>query len=129
MQRDWLFTLNTVWLHNGPVPPSQSWQINITSQIQKNTNRNVTSPMTILKTILIRTLKLSQYLKNILISYQKKFGAKMLINNEVTGVFLNPLTTLLSAFLSLCHIIYIRKQTTHFLQNMQSTLRKVLTNN
>ena len=90
---------------------------------------NVTSSMTLLITIWIRTLKLSQYLKNILISYQKKFGAKMLINNEVTGVFLNPLTTLLSAFLSLCHIIYIRKQTTHFLQNMQSTLRKVLTNN
>ena len=38
--------------------------------------------MTLLKTVRLRKLKLSRYLKNILFSYQKKFGAKILINNK-----------------------------------------------
>ena len=40
------------------------------------------------KTVRLRKLKLARYLKNILFFYQKKFGAKILINNKVIKVLL-----------------------------------------
>ena len=50
--------------------------------------------MTLLKTFRLRKLKLSIYLKNILISNQKIFGAKILINNKGLKVLVTEGTKL-----------------------------------
>ena len=61
--------------------------------------------MTLLKTISLRNLKLSRHLKNILISNQKKFGAKILINNQDIKVLLaegtNPISKTIEKFLTM----------------------------
>ena len=57
-------------------------------------------PMTLLKTIRLRKLKLSRYLKNILIFNQKKFGGKILINNEDIKVLLTEGTKLTSKIIA-----------------------------
>ena len=61
--------------------------------------------MTLLKTVRLRKLKLSRYLKNILISNQKKFGAKILINNKDIKVLLTegtkPKSKIIEKFLTM----------------------------
>ena len=62
-------------------------------------------PMTLLKTIRLRNLKLFRYLKNILISNQKKIGAKILINNKDIEVLLTegtkPTWKIIAKFLTI----------------------------
>ena len=62
-------------------------------------------PMTLLKTIGLRNLKLFRYLKNILIFIQKKFGAKILINNRDIKVLLTegtkPKSKIIEKFLTM----------------------------
>ena len=62
-------------------------------------------PMTLLKTIRLRNLKLFRYLKNILISNQKKIGAKILINNKDIKVLLtestSPTSKIIEIFLAM----------------------------
>ena len=57
------------------------------------------------ETIRLRKLKLSRYLKNILFSYQKKIGAKILINNEDIKVLLTegtkPISKIIERFLTM----------------------------
>ena len=61
--------------------------------------------MTLFKTVKPRKLKLSGYLKNILISNQKKIGAKILINNKDIKVLLTegtkPISKIIEKFLTM----------------------------
>ena len=62
-------------------------------------------PMTLLEIVRLRKLKLSRYLRNILFSYQKKFGGKILINNKDIKVLLTegtkPMSKIIEKFLTM----------------------------